>query len=375
MPKLTPKQREWFANNPDRTYPVICKLCPTPVKWNAAIGQYRTYCSTTCYHSDKEFTTNVRKNTILNRYGVPHTTQLMEVQTKTKKTNLERYGHENIAHGIKKEKVTATMLRKYGVENASRNSEIKDRKKRTTMKHHNVENPFQCDKIRTRIKQIMVLRHGAEYTTQSLTLLDKIKQTNLARYGVEWNVVSKSSKEKQIQTCLDRYGVEFSSQSHMTATLPLIKDYSWLFEQYIVLNKTATQIAYELGIGDTAVGRYLKTHEIAIKHTYGQSHKCLKWIENIASVEDIHIQHAGNGGEYGIPSTPYHADGYCAETNTIYEFHGDYWHGNPKIYDSKYTNKVVNIPMGELYQKTINRENKIKELGYNLVVMWESDFI
>ena len=28
----------------------------------------------------------------------------------------------------------------------------------------------------------------------------------------------------------------------------------------------------------------------------------------------------------------------------------------------------------ELYDKTIERENKIKELGFNLVVMWENDF-
>lgn len=31
--------------------------------------------------------------------------------------------------------------------------------------------------------------------------------------------------------------------------------------------------------------------------------------------------------------------------------------------------------MGTLYKRIINRENKIKELGYNLEVMWESDWI
>lgn len=30
--------------------------------------------------------------------------------------------------------------------------------------------------------------------------------------------------------------------------------------------------------------------------------------------------------------------------------------------------------MGYLYKKTLEREQKIKDLGYNLVVMWESDW-
>ena len=30
---------------------------------------------------------------------------------------------------------------------------------------------------------------------------------------------------------------------------------------------------------------------------------------------------------------------------------------------------------GELYNKTLERENKIKELGYNLIVMWENDWV
>lgn len=30
--------------------------------------------------------------------------------------------------------------------------------------------------------------------------------------------------------------------------------------------------------------------------------------------------------------------------------------------------------MGTLYKRTINREQKIKDLGYNLITIWESDW-
>ena len=59
----------------------------------------------------------------------------------------------------------------------------------------------------------------------------------------------------------------------------------------------------------------------------GYSKECIKWLNSIAEKEHHKIMHAENGGEYNIPNTPYLVDGFCRETNTIYEFHGCYWHG------------------------------------------------
>ena len=104
----------------------------------------------------------------------------------------------------------------------------------------------------------------------------------------------------------------------------------------------------------------------------GYSKVSIKWLNSINS----DIQHALNGGEYRIPSTKYRVDGYDSETNTVYEFHGDSWHGNPNLYedDEKCHPFNKDITAKELYQKTIERENEIKSLGYNLVVMWENDY-
>lgn len=108
----------------------------------------------------------------------------------------------------------------------------------------------------------------------------------------------------------------------------------------------------------------------------GYSKKSIKWLNYISKKDNINIQHAENGGEYKICGSGYNyrVDGYCKNTNTIYEFHGSYYHGDPVIYDYDNFNKLQNIKMGELYDKTIERENKIKELGYNLVVIWEREW-
>lgn len=39
-------------------------------------------------------------------------------------------------------------------------------------------------------------------------------------------------------------------------------------------------------------------------------------------------------GEYRIEGVG-KVDGFCEQTNTVYEYHGDYWHGNPDIYINK----------------------------------------
>ncbi len=100
----------------------------------------------------------------------------------------------------------------------------------------------------------------------------------------------------------------------------------------------------------------------------------IDWLNFMSIRDNIIIQHGENLLEFNIPNTRYRADGYCQETNTIYEFHGDYWHGNPNIFHSNEINKTTKCTFGELYQKTLEKEQKIKDLGYNLVTIWENDW-
>jgi hypothetical protein len=104
------------------------------------------------------------------------------------------------------------------------------------------------------------------------------------------------------------------------------------------------------------------------------SNKQIKVLNLLSLNYKINIQHAENGGEYIISNSKYKADGYCEETNTIYEYHGNYWHGNPKLYNENKINEITGKTFGELYNNTIKKEKFIKDQGYNLVVIWERDF-
>jgi hypothetical protein len=67
-------------------------------------------------------------------------------------------------------------------------------------------------------------------------------------------------------------------------------------------------------------------------------------------------------------------DGFDPSTNTVYEFLGDFWHGNPQKYKSDDINPKNHKTFGELYQATVNRNTLITSNGYRLVLMWESDW-
>lgn len=104
---------------------------------------------------------------------------------------------------------------------------------------------------------------------------------------------------------------------------------------------------------------------------------CIKWLENIMNKDKIFIQHANNIGEKSVilNNKRFKFDGYCEETNTVYELYGDIWHGNPSKLNPNDLNPLNKMSYGELYNNTIIRENIIKENGYTLITIWESELI
>lgn len=70
----------------------------------------------------------------------------------------------------------------------------------------------------------------------------------------------------------------------------------------------------------------------------------------------------------------FYVDGFDPKTNTIYEFLGDYWHGNPEIFSETKINKSNGKSFRELYNETFCRFSKLKKLGYCIKYIWENDW-
>jgi len=110
----------------------------------------------------------------------------------------------------------------------------------------------------------------------------------------------------------------------------------------------------------------------------GGSHIASRWVRKIESELGRKLQHKENGGEKRIPigfgNRWYYLDAWDKETNTAYEFHGDYYHGNPNVYAAEEYNNKTKKTMGEMYEATLQKKQWLEENGYNYVCVWESDF-
>lgn len=68
------------------------------------------------------------------------------------------------------------------------------------------------------------------------------------------------------------------------------------------------------------------------------------------------------------------ADGFDPATNTIYEFWGDAWHGNPVLYNPTDVNPRTKTTYGSLYSDTLRKIDIIKKSKYNIVSIWEYEW-
>tara|TARA_R110000824_G_scaffold222785_3_gene410568 strand:+ start:2157 stop:4322 length:2166 start_codon:yes stop_codon:yes gene_type:complete len=105
--------------------------------------------------------------------------------------------------------------------------------------------------------------------------------------------------------------------------------------------------------------------------------KAIAWLKRIEREQGLTLEHAERNQEFRIDlgnGNYYLADGYCKENNTIYEFNGDFWHGNPAKYESEDINPKNGKTFGELYMKTVVKENVLKSMGFNVVSIWETEF-
>jgi hypothetical protein len=71
----------------------------------------------------------------------------------------------------------------------------------------------------------------------------------------------------------------------------------------------------------------------------------------------------------------YFVDGLSSDKKTIFEYYGDYWHGNPVKYNLEDIHPVRKVPYKTLYEQTLKKQKKLKDLGYDIVFIWETDWL
>ena len=252
-----------------------------------------------------------------------------------------------------------TMQERYGVTNAMHVPEHK-----RTFEENNVEKwgtayPGGLPEVRQKAIETNLDRYGVEYPTVLDSVKEKARLSNFEKYGSESNMhIARAAfaeqtgidnpfkmpeyQEKAKQTMLERYGVEKA------------------LENPDILNKMISDTEAKYGVKSV----------LMLPENIGSPTEPSKigtaWLDSLGVPVREHVIY--------FEDSYCRVDGFDPDTNTVYLFHGDFWHGNPAVFEASEINTKTSTTHGYLYEKTMKIEQKLQDAGYDLVVMWEKDW-
>jgi hypothetical protein len=267
----------------------------------------------------KEHNLKKSKQTNLERYGVENIFQLKNFLDKREKTYLKNYGAKNPQQCKDiKQKVKQTNLERYGSEYSSQNEHIKQKVKQTNLERYGVENVYQNTSIQEKVKQTNLERYGAVCVLQNEHIKQKVKQTNLERYGSEYSMQNDQIKLKAKQTNLKRYGaVTFKQGLFSEETKQVLFDRENFTK--LLLEFGPNDLAHKLNVSLTTIYNTHTRHGLNII----QSNLSIFEKQLAGWLTEKNISFESNNRKILCPQE---LDFYIPSHNLAIEFNGLYWH-------------------------------------------------
>ena len=125
----------------------------------------------------------------------------------------------------------------------------------------------------------------------------------------------------------------------------------------------------EMPVGRPRVRREADGFSIANSHKGKTAQGWLAWMEFSSNCA---IETELNGGERRLGRHNLPVDGFCEQTNTVYQFHGCFWHGHSCSPES--SGDLRGRTADQRLRETVAKQEYLESLGYALVVVWECDW-
>jgi hypothetical protein len=300
------KQKLWHWVN---DYPnfFICN-CGNKTTFNKNwLDGYRLYCSPKCAQNN-----NISKE-------------------KRIKTNLEKYGVDNIAklESIK-EKTKQTNLDKYGTKSTFQNKDVQYKWRETILNRYGAEHYFKTDEFKTKSKKKSLVKWGTEHFVQSKFYSDKLNDINF----------SEKLRTLYIKKHIDKY-LEYNL------------DFKEIKGRIITLKSNICNHEFSIHY-DSLMRRIENNYEyctICNPTNSGQSQEekvLIEWLQS------LNIDLIEKDRSLGIE-----LDIYLPKYNLAIEYNGLYWHSE------LYKNKLYHLNKTEICFK-----NNIQ-----LIHIWEDDWL
>lgn len=283
------------------------------------------------------------KKTIEKKYGpnreligkkISISKRTLESKEKSKQTNLEKYGVENVFQNNEiKKKIKKTLLEKYGVESPQQSKEVQEKTKQTNLKKYNVENVFQNKKIREQIKQTNLDKYGVFFPLQNDEVLTKTM--------TKFKETIKNNPDIYHLVHILRNDKEFWNKLKTTPLLQLCLEYNC---DYKSLNSALNRDEFKY--------LYKDTYGFPTQQKQKEVYNIIKSFLNNEKIlfNDNQTIH------------PYELDIYIPSKKFAIEFNGSYWHSEA-VLDSK-----------EARNKHLNKTKLCEQNGIRLFHIFENDW-
>ena len=359
---------------------------------------YKKYCSPKCSQSNNS-TKEKRRRTNIERYGVDNVAKLDKIKDKMEETNLKRYGKKSSFQNDEvRNKYKRVIEERYGVEHIFQSESVKEKIVKTNNERYGKDYFTQTDLFISKTIDSNNEKYGKDWYTQTDNWIDSVKSKNNEKYGKDWYTQTGEYKEKIVNINNNLYNKDwifqsdnFIEKSKNTQLLKYGEDHytkspyyknsvnSDIYKERRLrgrmefYEKRGFELISSERIGHVKLKGKLCDHEFDIHPTNLQRRMSADItvcticnpISSSSSGQELRIgdwiESLGIKIERGRKDiiNPFEVDIYLPDLNIAIEFNGLYWHS--EFYKEK--------------NYHLNKYDLCKKIGINLINIWEDDWV
>ena len=177
-------ERLFIYFNPHATG--LCKVCGRPTKFRNFKSGYPIYCSSKCSNSDPDKKETCRQ-TVINRYGVENVSKSSVVKDRICNTFKEKYGVEWVGQSKEvRAKQKATCIEKYGVPTPFQMDDFQEKSIQTCRKKYGTDYAVQSQEVKSKITASYIDKMGFTNPSYNPDVIDKRRETNFKNFDGKW---------------------------------------------------------------------------------------------------------------------------------------------------------------------------------------------
>jgi ribosomal protein S16 len=218
----------------------IC-YCGNRLKFINMNSGFREFCCKDCMYKSDDIKIK-RKLSSIEKWGVDNPSKSSLIKEKVKKTNYDRFGSfYPLQSDDVKQRTKEYFIEKLGVDNPSKLKRVRKKAEKTMMDRWGVKYAMLSDNIKKKTKEYFIEKLGVDNPSKLKRVREKAEKTMMDKWGVKHALQKKEFLEKLQNTNLLKYGVKNFSSSDIyrkKLSLTIFKKNEVLInsEKYTLLN-------------------------------------------------------------------------------------------------------------------------------------------